>query len=122
MLPWSVIAIAVWPSFAACSTSSSTWQAPSSRLYSVWRWRWTKSFVAVIGKPASFPLDRGRRLARHVVDHAVHALHLVHDPVRDPRQDVVGQARPVGRHAVGRVDGADHHRRVIRPIVSHDAD
>ena len=43
MLPWSVMASAFMPSCAACSTSSSTWHAPSSRLYSVCRWRWTNS-------------------------------------------------------------------------------
>src|SRR5712692_6915858 len=43
MLPWSVRAMAFIPPLAACSTSSSMWQAPSRRLYSEWRWRWTNS-------------------------------------------------------------------------------
>src|SRR5438105_1211095 len=43
MLPWSVTATAFMPSRPTWSTTSSMWLAPSSRLYSVWRWRWTNS-------------------------------------------------------------------------------
>src|SRR5512145_2460593 len=45
MFPWSVTASAFMPSLAAWSTSSSTRHAPSSRLYSVCRWRCTNSVM-----------------------------------------------------------------------------
>src|SRR5262245_61147634 len=41
--PWSVSARAGKPSWAARSTRRRRWAAPSSRLYSEWTWRWTKS-------------------------------------------------------------------------------
>ena len=40
---WSVQAMAVWPHSLTRSISWSMRQAPSSRLYSVWMCRWTKS-------------------------------------------------------------------------------
>src|SRR6478609_4614034 len=41
MLPWSVMAIAGWPSAAAAATASPTRDAPSSIEYSVCWCRWT---------------------------------------------------------------------------------
>src|SRR5439155_23506932 len=40
--------------------------------------------------PFLFPLDGGGRLGADVVDHAVHAGHLVHDAAADPCQHLVG--------------------------------
>ena len=39
----ALIASAVWPSAFARSGRASTRHAPSSRLYSLWTWRWTKA-------------------------------------------------------------------------------
>src|SRR3989304_4019379 len=55
----------------------------------------TRSTRALMGL---LPLDGARWLGRDVVDHAVHPVHLVHDPVRDPGEQFVRQPRPVGRH------------------------
>ena len=52
------------------------------------------------------PLDGGRGLGGHVEDDAVDLGHRVGDARRDAGQDVVGQARPVGRHRVLRGHGA----------------
>ena len=49
---------------------------------------------------ALFPLDGSRGLGRDVVDDPVHAVDLVDDAVRDAREERVGQANPVGGHAV----------------------
>src|SRR6185295_6701557 len=95
--PWSVMARAGMPRLAACSTISSSFCAPSRSEYCEWLWRWTKrpsSFTALL------PLDGGRGLARHVVHHPVDAAHLVDDAGRDPGQEVVRQAGPVGGHEV----------------------
>ena len=52
------------------------------------------------------PLDGGRGLGGHVEDDAVDLGHRVGDARGDAGQDVVGQARPVGRHRVLRGHGA----------------
>src|SRR5689334_23378527 len=61
----------------------------------------------------SLPLDRRRRLAGDVVNHAVDASDLVDDAVADGRQDLVGQAGPVGGHEVLGLDGAEGDDRVV---------
>src|SRR5688572_16835783 len=127
MLPWSVRAIAFIPLRAACSTSSSMWHAPSRRLYSEWRWRCTNSgtlgmllkSTAARYRSRSFPLDGGRGLAGDVEDDAVDAPHLVDDAARHPREQVVGQARPVRGHAVRRLHGPDGHRVLVGAVVAH---
>ena len=58
------------------------------------------------GRAASLPLDGGRGLGGHVEDDAVDLGHQVGDARGDAGQDVVGQARPVGRHRVLRGHGA----------------
>src|SRR5258706_6326931 len=116
MLPWSVMARDFMPKRAAWSTSSSMWQAPSRRLYSVWRWRWANSGFM------SFPLDGGRGFTGDVVHHAVDAADLVHDAVAHPGQEVVGQAYPVGRHAVHRLYRPERHRVLVRAVVAHHPD
>ena len=55
---------------------------------------------------ASLPLNGGRGLGGHVEEDAVDLGHRVGDARRDAGQDVVGQARPVGRHRVLRGHGA----------------
>src|SRR5215510_11827437 len=101
MLPCSVTASAGIFSFTASSSNSSTRQAPSSNENSVWRWRWTNSFNPLL------PFNRRRWLGRNVVDDAVDAAHFVDNARRDGRQEIVRQSRPVGRHPVEALDGAD---------------
>src|SRR5688500_15409225 len=103
MLPCSVTAIAGIFSRAACSSSSSTRQAPSSSEYSVCRCRWTKSLMGAHQSAQDvslLPFDRGRRLTGDVEDNAIDPLHLVDDARRDRREQFVRQTRPVGCHAV----------------------
>ena len=47
---------------------------------------------------------------------------LVDDPARDPLEQVVGKARPVGGHRVVGGDGADHDRVGVGALVALDAD
>src|SRR5262245_34215726 len=115
-LPWSVIAIAVWPSAASRSNSASCLIAPSSSEYCVCRCRWVKGTCATL-----LPLDRGRRLRRDVVDDAVHALHLVRDAVRDRGEHVVREPRPVRRHGVRRGDAAERDDVLVGALVAHHA-
>ena len=49
-----------------------------------------------------FPLHRGRRLRRDVVDYAVDGTNLVCDAAGCGGEDVVRDARPVGGHKVVR--------------------
>src|SRR5262249_41063034 len=71
---------------------------------------------------ALLPLDRPRRLAGHVVDHPVDALHLVDDARGGLAQKLHVELVEVGGHAVGGGDGAQAHDVVIRAAVSHYAD
>ena len=48
-------------------------------------------------------------LGGHVEDDAVNLGHRVGDARGDASQDIVGQARPVGRHHTIREHGAQHH-------------
>src|SRR5687768_3426581 len=48
----------------------------------------------------SLPLDRGGRLAAHVVGDAVDAAYLVDDAARDFLEQAIRQLGPVGRHEV----------------------
>src|SRR4051812_49278305 len=52
--------------------------------------------LRLCGRLFSLPLDRRGRLAADVVDDAVDAGHLVDDPRRNLRQQLVRQPRPVG--------------------------
>ena len=49
-------------------------------------------------------------------------LDLVDDARRDRREQLVRQARPVGRHAVAALDRADGDRVLVGPLVTHHAD
>ena len=69
----------------------------------------------------SFPLDRRRRLGRHVVGHAVDAAHLVDDAAADLLQQRVGQLGPVGGHEVAGLHGAQRHHVVVGAAVAHHA-
>ncbi len=68
------------------------------------------------------PLDRAGGLGGDVVDDAVDPLDLVDDPVAHPREDVVGDPRPVGSHRVLAGDGADGADLPVGAEVAHHAD
>src|SRR5262249_25216339 len=87
----------------------------------------THSPIRRYPKPALFyapspPLDRAGRLRGHVVHHAVHPLDLVDDAGRDVAEELHVEAVEVGRHAVGRRDGAERHHVVVGAPVAHHAD
>lgn len=67
------------------------------------------------------PLDGGRGLGSHVEDDAVDLGHRVGDARGDAGQDVVGQARPVGRHRVLGGHGAQHDRVAVGAAITLDA-
>src|SRR3954463_14091149 len=71
--------------------------------------------------PRSLPLDGGRRLRADVVHDAVDALHLVDDARGDRREELVRQARPIGRHAVLALHRANRRRVLVGARVAHHA-
>ena len=70
----------------------------------------------------SFPLDRGGRFGRNIIDDAVDALDLVDDAHGDTVEHIIRDARPVGGHEVRRRDAAQRERIVIRAAVAHNTD
>src|SRR5262249_49157162 len=70
----------------------------------------------------SLPLNRRRRLRRDIVHDPVHAFHLVDDPSGEARQELGRKARPVGGHAVHRLDDADGEDVLVGALVAHHAD
>ena len=101
----------------ACSTSSSRRQAPSSRLYSVWRWRWTKSGL----RAHSHSIVDGGLLVTSYTTRLTPRTSLTMR-LDDPRQELVRQPRPVRGHAVLRLDRAQRDRVLVGAVVAHDAD
>ena len=73
-------------------------------------------------RPTSLPLDRRRRLRGDVVDDAVDAPHLVDDPARDAREQLVRQLRPVGGHPVHALHRAHRDDLLVGALVAHHAD
>src|SRR5665213_2008263 len=69
----------------------------------------------------SFPFDSPRRLGRHVIDHAVDALHLVDDAGGGAGQEAVLEGIIIRRHAVGGGDGAQCADMVVSAPVAHHA-
>ena len=58
----------------------------------------------------SFPLNGCRGFAGDIVDDAVDAADLIDDAGRDAVEDIVRDARPIGRHEVGGRDAAQRQR------------
>ena len=89
---------------------------------------WSASPDCVRTKPAnranllSFPLDRARRLRRHVVDDPVDAAHLVDDARGGAAEEVHVEGVEIRGHAVDRRDGAQRADVVVGPSVAHHAD
>src|SRR5260370_33788226 len=66
-----------------------------------------------------FPFNRGGWLRGDIVDHAIDARYLIDDAVRDTRQQLVGQARPVGGHKVAGGDGSHSPKVGIGAEIAH---
>src|SRR3954469_21426964 len=81
--------------------------------------RWNDATYRIIGP--LLPLNRPRRLARHVVHHPVHALHLVDDAGGGLAEKLHVELVKVRGHAVGGGDGAQAHDEVVGAAVAHDA-
>ena len=64
------------------------------------------------------PFDGDRGLGGHVEDDAVNLGHRVSDARGDSGQDVVRQARPVGRHRILGRHGAQHDRVTIGTAIT----
>src|SRR5437899_10676711 len=56
-----------------------------------------------------FPFYSGWWLRADVEHHTIHSFHFINDPRRHERQHLVGQPRPVGRHADHAADRAHGH-------------
>lgn len=82
----------------------------------------TLIFQGIAGFWQLLELNRPRRLASAVVEHAVDALDLVDDTARDLLQDIPRERRALGGHEVAREDGSERDGMVVRPAVAHDAD
>ncbi len=74
-----------------------------------------------MSKSLLLPFDGGRWLARNIIHHAVYSVYFVDNAVRDPRQQVMGQARPVSGHEILGRYGPDRRGFLIGPLVTHDA-
>ena len=67
------------------------------------------------------PLNGCRGLGRDVEDDAVDLGHRVGDARGNAGQDIVGQARPVGRHRILGGHGAQHDRVAVGATITLDA-
>src|SRR5258708_4999111 len=86
---------------------------------------WNKKAIPWAGQREAkklLPLDSAGRLRSNIVNNAVDPVHLVHDAAGNLLQDFVRQRRPVGRHAVFRVNGADRAGIRVGSLIAHDAD
>ena len=68
------------------------------------------------------PLNGTRRLRRDIVRHPVDALDFVDDAVRHASEQLIGQPRPVRRHAIGAVDIAYNGHVLIGAAITHNTD
>src|SRR5271169_88877 len=68
------------------------------------------------------PLNRPRRLAGHVINDTVDALHLVDDAGGDAADEFHVEGIEVSCHAVGRGHRAQPNDIIIGAVVAHDAD
>src|SRR3990172_2381904 len=68
-----------------------------------------------------FPFDRTWGFRANVIDDSVHAFDFIYDSIGDMSQNVVGDIRPVGGHAVPARHRAQRNDVVISSFVAHDA-
>src|SRR5205823_3291077 len=96
-----------------------------------WKWRAASSFASTMTANDAIslrtatpllPLNRPRRLARHVIHHPIDALHLVDDPRRGGAEKTHVEGIEVGRHAVGGCHRTQAHDIFVRAAVAHHAD
>src|SRR5882757_9420071 len=81
--------------------------------------RWPEE-TSLKGAP-SLPLNRPRRLARHVIHHPVDALDLVDDPRRGLAEEFHLERIKVRRHAVGRSHRTQADDIFVGAPVAHHA-
>mmetsp|Transcript_155872 Transcript_155872/g.498185 ORF Transcript_155872/g.498185 Transcript_155872/m.498185 type:complete len:237 (-) Transcript_155872:803-1513(-) len=82
----------------------------------------TQRLLNTVTHRRSLPLDRGGRLRRHVIAHAVDALDLVDNPVGDLRKQAVRHVIPVRSHEVRGGHRPEHAHVLVGAVVAHDAD
>src|ERR1700687_415417 len=70
-------------------------------------------------RTGSFPFNGAWRLRRDVIHYAVHAAHLIHDPIRNGLQHLIRQRNPVGGHAVFRMHGSDGAGVSVGTLIAH---
>src|SRR5258707_60591 len=70
----------------------------------------------------SLPLDRPRRLRRHVIHHPVDSPHLVDHPRRHPSEKLMREREIIRRHPIRRGHRTQRTHLVVRPVVAHHAD
>ena len=69
-----------------------------------------------------FEFNRPRRFRGQIVEHAVHALHLVHDAVHDGLEHRKRNLRALGGHEIVRLHGAERNGVVVGAEIAHYAD
>ena len=68
-----------------------------------------------------FELNRSGRLTRQIIEHAVHALHLVDDPAHHLLQHFKRDLRRLGGHEVHGLHRPERHGVIIGPLIAHNA-
>src|SRR5437667_11250792 len=81
------------------------------------------SYEPAIGYPTPLlPLDRARRLRRHIIDHAVDALDLVDDPRCHMRDEFHFEGIEIGGHAARGMSIAQTSDVIVTAVIAPQAD
>src|SRR5690606_24445821 len=70
----------------------------------------------------SLPLDRCRWFSADVIDNTRNPFQLIDNPIGNPSEEVVGQMRPMRRHEVDRLDGAQRDDPLVGTRIADHAD
>ena len=79
----------------------------------------TRAFVYY--EEGSLPLNRRRRLARHVISNARNALDLIDDTAADSLQQFVRQVCPTSGHEVDGFYGTQGHDPCVTTAIAYNA-